>query len=347
VSIIDVQKVLLRGSLAEHLADENGTAGRGTAPGRGSGTGAGAVGEAALGGASLLWLGQAGFVLRSGADRDGRRGTTAVIDPYLSDYLAEKYAGREFPHTRMMRVPIAPENLTGVDAVFCTHSHSDHMDPKTLPALAAANPRCTFVVPAAVREEAERRGAPADRILPLDAGDTAGLPGHSLQTGPANGEERSDNPAEEAGAPGENRGISVRAVPGAHETLETDDAGRHRFLGYIIEMGGIRFYHSGDGIPYEGLEERIGPGNVDVALLPVNGRDAYRRERGVPGNFTVEEALELCAALDIPVLIPHHFGMFDFNTVDPKDIARIYGRKPRATRIETPETAYEYRFRKT
>ncbi|MFW5769290.1 MAG: MBL fold metallo-hydrolase [Spirochaetota bacterium] len=298
--MIDVKKVPLRGSLAEHLGE--------VSPRPGT--------------ASLLWLGQAGFVLR-GTRAEGHAGTSAVIDPYLSDYLAKKYAGGEFPHTRMMRVPISPEELVGVDAVFCTHSHSDHMDPETLTGLAAANPRCTFVVPAAVRDEAEKRGAPADRTLALEAGATAELPG---------------------GTP---PGLEVRAIPAAHEALEIDNAGRHNFLGYIIEIGGIRFYHSGDSIPYEGLQEHIGTGNVDVALLPVNGRDAYRRERGVPGNFTVEEALELCAALEIPVVVPHHFGMFDFNTVDPKDILRIYERKPRSAAVTIPEIGYEYRFKKT
>ena len=324
---MEIKKIPLTGTLAEHL-------GGGAGPASPTDSAAPSAGPAdaspGSGGASLVWLGQAGFVLRDG--NGGQPGTMAVIDPYLSDYLAEKYAGAEFPHTRMMRPPVSPEELVGADAVFCTHAHSDHMDPKTLPGLAAANPRCTFIVPAAVRGEAETRGAPADRILALDAGNTAELPGDA-------GTDRSGHtvPA----------GLTVRAVPAAHETLETDDAGRHRFLGYIIGIGGIRFYHSGDGIPYEGLEEWIGRGQVDIALLPVNGRDAYRRERGVPGNFTVEEALEICEVLDIPVLIPHHFGMFDFNTVDPKDIVRICNRKPRAAAVTVPEAGFEYRFKKT
>jgi hypothetical protein len=42
-------------------------------------------------GITLYWLGQAGFVIQAG----GRR---LVIDPYLSDTLAEKYEGTATPH---------------------------------------------------------------------------------------------------------------------------------------------------------------------------------------------------------------------------------------------------------
>ena len=54
-----------------------------------------------------------------------------------------------------------------------------------------------------------------------------------------------------------------------------------------------------------------------MALLPVNGRDAHRLAHGVPGNFDFAEAVELCAAAGIATLVPHHWGMFAFNTVDP------------------------------
>jgi hypothetical protein len=38
------------------------------------------------------------------------------------------------------------------------------------------------------------------------------------------------------------------------------------------------------------------------------------------GNFSFEEAVTLCAGAGIGVLIPHHFGMFDFNTIDETEL---------------------------
>ncbi|MCP4406141.1 MAG: MBL fold metallo-hydrolase, partial [bacterium] len=94
----------------------------------------------AEGAVALWWLGQAGFAIKS-------QEKLLVIDPYLSDFLAKKYHGKFFPHTRMMPPPILPEELQGVDMLLCTHRHSDHLDPETAPILARNTPDCTLVVP--------------------------------------------------------------------------------------------------------------------------------------------------------------------------------------------------------
>ncbi|MDF2706682.1 MAG: hypothetical protein K0R62_2334 [Nonomuraea muscovyensis] len=253
----------------------------GTDSGTDGGTDGGTAGGAAAG-TSLWWLGQAGFALR-------HRGTTLLIDPYLSDSLAEKYRGRLFPHARMHAPPVDPARLTGVDAVLHTHAHTDHMDPWTIRDLLRGNTP-VFVAPRAEREQALRRGIPAGRLTGLTAGE-------HLVLGPD---------------------IEIHAVPAAHEELETDERGDHRFLGYVIRLGGLTLYHSGDCVPYPGQAELLAGHGVDVALLPVNGRDAHRLANGVPGNFTVREAARLCREAGIPTLVCHHIGLFDFNTVDPR-----------------------------
>lgn len=73
----------------------------------------------------LYWLGQAGFLIRT-------KQASWLIDPYLSDSLAEKYKGKHYPHIRMMPAPIRVQDLTNVDGVLCTHKHTDHMDAGTL-----------------------------------------------------------------------------------------------------------------------------------------------------------------------------------------------------------------------
>lgn len=236
-------------------------------------------------GAVLTWLGQAGFAVRALA------AGLVLVDPYLSDSLAHKYRGTRHPHQRMVPAPISPAELPSVALVLCTHGHTDHMDPGTLGPLVAAQPACRVVVPVAEADKAQARGVPPQRVVGVDAGDDL---------------------AAVDGVP-----VRVRVLASAHETLETDDAGRHRFLGYVIDIGGVRLYHSGDCVPYPGQADALGRLDVDLALLPVNGRDAERLAAGVPGNFSFDEAVELCVTSAIPTLVPHHFGMFDFNTVDP------------------------------
>lgn len=234
-------------------------------------------------GVRMWWLGQAGFLFRS--EEGG-----VLIDPYLSDSLAEKYAGSLFPHNRLMDVPVAPADLRGITHVLLTHAHTDHLDSLTLSAVAKANPRAAFVVPRSAAATALKRGVPPDRMITANAGE--------------NHRERE---------------LAIHAVPAAHETLKMDEAGNHLFLGYVFTLGGVTFYHSGDTVPFDDQKELLRDLSVDVALLPINGRDAHRSEHGVVGNLTVDEAWEIASGIGASFLVCHHWGMFDFNTADPAE----------------------------
>jgi L-ascorbate metabolism protein UlaG (beta-lactamase superfamily) len=225
---------------------------------------------------AVWWLGQSGFVVKS------RLGTLAV-DPYLSEHLTRKYEGTSQPHVRMTACPIRPGELAGLDLVLATHKHSDHMDPGTLPGLLDANPAAVLVVPASLEDHARSLGLPGDRL--------AGL---------------------EAGGAFERAGFRVRAVPSAHEGLDTDARGRHLYLGYLIEADGRRLYHTGDTVRYDGLEAWLGPDRLDATFLPINGRDPAR---GVAGNMSAGEAVDFAAGVRPRFVVPHHFDMFTFNTV--------------------------------
>ncbi|MGS0743526.1 MBL fold metallo-hydrolase [Glaciimonas sp. GG7] len=236
----------------------------------------------------LYWLGQAGFII----DFPGYR---VMLDPYLSDSLARKYQGTAFPHQRMMAAPILPEQLQRLDLVMCTHRHTDHMDPDTLQALAARFPHISFLVPAASIAVARKRcGVEDQRLIAVNVG-------HSVEPLP---------------------GLRVRPLPSAHETLDIDTHDQHEWLGYVIDVMGVRLYHSGDCIPYPALAGNLAAMAPQVALLPVNGRDMERSGNGVPGNFTLDEAIALCRETAMPVMVAHHYGMFDFNTVAPDRIDR-------------------------
>jgi L-ascorbate metabolism protein UlaG (beta-lactamase superfamily) len=112
--------------------------------------------------------------------------------------------------------------------------------------------------------------------------------------------------------------LKVTPVKAAHEGFEYDKLGRDRFLGYLFEVEAGLIYHSGDTVRYPGLVERIIQSGPQLALLPVNGRRPELREKKIPGNFDLEEAVQFCLDGKIPALIAHHFGMFGFNTIDPR-----------------------------
>jgi L-ascorbate metabolism protein UlaG (beta-lactamase superfamily) len=225
---------------------------------------------------AVWWLGQSGFLIKS------RFGMT-IIDPYLSDHLTTKYAQTSRPHVRMMAAPLGGQDLRAIDLILVTHRHSDHLDPATIPDLMSASPEALLVLPEAIIDHALALGLPGERLLGLNAGQGC-----------------------------RRAWFLIRAVPAAHETLETDAGGRYLHLGYVIEVDGLRLYHSGDSLAYDTLIRWLGPQPFDVAFLPINGRDPAR---GVPGNMSAAEAVDLAARLRPRFVVPHHYDMFTFNTV--------------------------------
>ncbi len=258
--------------------------------------------------AGLAWLGQAGFALRAGGQR-------MLIDPYLSDHLARKYAAKEFPHIRMMPPPVDAGALRDLDLVLCSHRHGDHMDPGALPEIARNNPRCRFVAPRAEREYALSIGLDESRLIPVNDGDAVRV----------------------------SESIEIGVIASAHETLQTNTCGEHHFLGFILRLGGVTLYHAGDCVVYEGLAQRLREERVDIALLPVNGRSAPLTARGISGNMSFAEARDLCVAASVGLLVPHHFGMFAFNTADPATLRRQIADTV-LPRCVLPEADEYYRF---
>ena len=232
----------------------------------------------------LWWLGQSGFLLQW-------NGRHLLFDPYLSDSLTKKYETTDKPHVRMTKRVITPEKLDFIDIVTTSHNHTDHLDGETLRPLLKANPNIEFIIPSANREFiAERVGRNVDFAIGLNDGET-------VKVGD----------------------FKITGIAAAHESLERDELGRHKFLNYLVSFGQWTIYHSSDCVPYDGLVERInelrGEKIINVALLPINGR---KPERRVTGNFWGDEAAQLAHAISAETVIPMHYEMFEFNTETPE-----------------------------
>ena len=230
------------------------------------------------------WLGQSGYML-------AWKGAYALIDPYLSDSLTHKYADTEKPHVRMTEIPIAPARLEFVRVVTSSHNHTDHLDAETLMPLLQANPSITLIASEANRAfAAERVGAPANRI--------SGIALNGPIMSPP---------------------FAFYAVPAAHNAIEQDARGHHRFIGLIIEVGPYVIYHSGDTLRYDGMEAYLQRWRIDLAFLPINGNDPAR---GVAGNLNAGEAAALAKAVGARLAVPCHYDMFTFNTAPPAEFER-------------------------
>jgi len=85
---------------------------------------------------------------------------------------------------------------------------------------------------------------------------------------------------------------------------------------------------------------------IDLALLPINGRDEFRLKHDIAGNFKISEALDLCQEVGIINLIVHHFGMFAYNTVSYDDLERLKKKSSKSLRIIIPEVDVVYKIRR-
>ena len=247
----------------------------------------------------LWWLGQSGFLLQW-------QGIHILLDPYLSDSLTRKYSQTDKPHVRMTELVIDPAELSFVDVVTSSHNHTDHLDAETLGPILTRNPSLKLVIPEA------NRAFVADRLridpkIPVgvdDEGTVEFLIGTSS--------------------------IRFSGIASAHENVERDEQGHVKALGYVLQFGDWSLYHSGDTMHYDGMEEKLRPFAVDVALLPINGRSPERR---VAGNLSGPEAAELAHKIGAKLVIPCHFDMFEFNTALPDEFVHTCRSLGQASRI--------------
>lgn len=201
------------------------------------------------------------------------------------DYFADPAADRQVP-------PFVPaKEVQGVDLFLGTHDHIDHIDRPSWRIWSQTCPEAKFIasslhLPSLAADEA----IPADRLIGLDDGQSVTL-----------------------------GDLTIHAVAAAHEFLDQDpETGRYPHLQYILEGNGVRIYHAGDTVRYEGMLGKLRSlGHLDAAILPINGRDAKRYRSNIIGNMTYQEAADLAGELRPGVVIPGHWDMFSFNGIDP------------------------------
>ncbi|MGN8772391.1 MBL fold metallo-hydrolase [Paenibacillus barengoltzii] len=210
-------------------------------------------------------------------------GITIYVDPYLSGDLDDGDWRRAFP------APIAPEEIEGVQLCLITHEHDDHMDARTLPWLHRSSPEAPIVAPACCKPALLEMGISESVLMTAD--DRQPLELFSK--------------------------LRVTPIAAAHEQLERDADGCPRYVGYVLELNGVTLYHAGDTLVFPELIKQVGELKPDIALLPINGRDYFRQQRGIVGNMDYREAAHFAQEIGADTVIPLHFDLFAVNAEKP------------------------------
>ena len=226
-----------------------------------------------------------------------------------STVLCIDYFASEMPE-RLTRPPVPAEEMAGIDAFLGTHDHLDHIDHGAWKVWARCCPEAAFVFP-----RLHLRSVLADGVP--EAGCRGLNDGESCRVGD----------------------VTVHAVAAAHEFLSPDPAsGLYPFLQYIVEGNGVRVYHAGDTVRYEGMLPKLQAFSpIDAALLPINGRDGKRYRNDFIGNMTFQEAVDLAGELKPGTVIPGHWDTFAENPGDPDAFADYLDAKyPGLVRLARP-----------
>lgn len=220
-------------------------------------------------GLQAIWFGHATVYLELDQVR-------IMLDPVLSDY-ASPIAG--IGPRRFHPPPIPLDALPHIDAVLISHDHYDHLDMRTVKALAAGGTQ--FFVPLGIGAHLARWGINASQISELDWWQTATLRGVTFTSTPA-------------------RHYSGRGLRDGNATLWTSWA----------IAGSHKVYFSGDtgfSQHFEEIGRRLGP--FDLSLIKIG---AYG-----PGQTWIDIHMdpELAVLAHVAVrakrFLPIHWGTYN------------------------------------
>ena len=154
-----------------------------------------------------------------------------------------------------------PEETHDADVIFVTHSHYDHFDPESIAKVRKND--TVFIAPSAMAGEILKLAGNSE-FIPLS-------PGENILLGDLN----------------------IYGVP-AYNKLKPFHPKHNKWLGYIVEMDGTRYYVAGDTDAVKELQSV----SCDVALIPIGG--TY--------TMNAKDAAGLINMIKPAAVVPTHYG---------------------------------------
>jgi L-ascorbate metabolism protein UlaG (beta-lactamase superfamily) len=206
----------------------------------------------------ITWIGHASFLVQMA-------GLNILIDPNWSLWLKG---------IKRLRTPgLQLHELPMIDLVLVTHAHFDHLDRRTLRAVAANQP---IVVPFGVGNLVHDLGF--ERVHELNYWDV-------FQHGE----------------------ISITLTPCHHWGARVLHDQHRGFGGFALAAGGRSVFHCGDTAYFDGFKEIGKRCPAEIALLPIG---AYDTPSGRAVHMNPEEAVQAFLELGARTLVPMHYGTF-------------------------------------
>jgi L-ascorbate metabolism protein UlaG (beta-lactamase superfamily) len=225
----------------------------------------------------IHWFGQSTFALKH------PDGTVVQIDPY--------YPHNRPPDRYMHPDPPLDESTLKTDFVLLTHNHGDHTCIESLQRIHQSFPNCRYIGPPESVANMIENGMPEALIKEVTAQDVATL-------GPMTAHVVWAKPPQ--GSPDDN--------------IKPPDV---QHLGFVIEIGTLRVYVSGDPIntfsKYDELIRPIADLQPDIGFLTNHPNE---------GEFPFfEGSVDMALKLGLSAAVPTHYQCFVKRNYDPQEWA--------------------------
>lgn len=214
--------------------------------------------ELAPGKICVTWIGHASFLIQTPEH-------SVLIDPNWAKWLKVI--------KRIKHPGFALRDLPAIDLVLVTHAHFDHLDRRTLRAIASDQP---IAVPEHV----------GNLVLGLGFNKV-----HELRNWQSF----------------EHGSLKITLTPARHWGARILHDSHRGFGGFLMEYAGRTIFHCGDTAYFEGFKEIGMRANIELALLPIGAYEAPTK-RDV--HMNPEQALQAFRELRAKTMIPMHFGTF-------------------------------------
>lgn len=217
---------------------------------------------------AATWLGHATVLVEIG----GRR---VLFDPVVEERVSPS---RLVGPRRLHPAPAAVADLGPIDAVVVSHDHYDHLERRTIVALAGTT-SARFVVPLGIGSHLRRWGVAAERIDELEWGDDV-----------------------------EVAGVRIGCTQARHFSGRTLRRDTTLWASWTLRAGERAVYFGGD-TGYAASFARVGAdhGPFDLTVLPIGAYDVAWRDI----HMDPEEAVRAHRDLGGQRMLPVHWATFD------------------------------------
>ena len=202
-------------------------------------------------------------------------GLNVLLDPMLSVEMGPvRWAT---PERYNRGLAIAPEKLPPIDAVLISHDHYDHLDYETIRKI--KDKVGHFYVPLGIGPHLRRWGVAPERIVEMNWGDSAQLPGLTLRCTPS-------------------RHFSGRGLGNRNSTL---------WSSWVMQSATKRVFYTGDGgygPHFAAIGAAYGP--FDLAVVECGQYNQSWADIHMVPEQSVQAARDVRAA----VMLPVHWGAF-------------------------------------